>query len=101
MKLGPQVVDTEAMNALNEIYKVVTKSGTTRLKTGTMLASLLHYEEERDPKQRQKVEAVIEEMTSVSLSHTVTPLLCILAMRPRVYTSNVNVPFIRKFYLLD
>ena len=66
MKLGPQVVDTEAMNALNEIYSVVTKSGVTRLKATTRLASLLSYEEERDVKQRQKYETVIEEMRNVS-----------------------------------
>ena len=66
MKLGPQVVDTEAMYTLNEIYSVVTKSGVTRLKTNTRLASLLSYEDERDLKQRQKYETVIDEMRSVS-----------------------------------
>ena len=66
MKLGPQVIDTEAMDALNEIYSVVTKSGVTRLKTNTRLASLLSYEDERDLKQRQKYETVIDEMKNVS-----------------------------------
>ena len=68
MKLGPPVVDTEAMNALNDIYNSVVKLGVTRLKSGTLLASLLAYEEERDPKYRQKYEAVIDEMNSVRLS---------------------------------
>jgi hypothetical protein len=66
MKLGPQVVDTEAMDALNEIYSVVTKSNVTRLKASTRLASLLSYEDERDLKQRQKYETVIEEMKNVN-----------------------------------
>lgn len=66
MKLGPLVVDTEAMNALNEIYNVVTKSGVTRLKSNTRLASLLSYEDERDIKQKQKYETVIDEMSNVS-----------------------------------
>ena len=65
MKLGPQVVDTELMDALNEIYNVVAKSGNTRLKSNTRLASLLSYEDERDIKQRQKYETVIEEMGNV------------------------------------
>ena len=66
MKLGPPVVDTELMNTLNDIYNIVTKSGTTRLKPTTLLASLLAYEKEGDPKNRQKYEAVIDEMNSVS-----------------------------------
>ena len=68
MKLGPNVVDSGAMDALNEFYKTVTKSSTTRLKTGTRLASLLSYEDERDPKMKQKFEAVVDEMNSVSLA---------------------------------
>ena len=65
MKFGPQVIDTEAMDALNEIYSVVTKSNVTRLKSNTRLASLLSYEDERDIKQRQKYETVIDEMKNV------------------------------------
>ena len=68
MKLGPLVVDTEVMDALNEIFNTVTKSGTTKLKSTTRLASLLSYEDERDIKQRQKYETVVEEMKSVSQS---------------------------------
>lgn len=67
MRLGPQVVDTEAMDIMNEMFKLVTKSGTTRLKSNIPLASLLSYKDERDTKMKHKHEAVIEEMSSVSL----------------------------------
>ena len=66
MKLGPQLVDTEVLDALNEIFKLVTNSKTNQLKSGMSLTSLLFYEDERDPKMRQEYESVVDEMSRVS-----------------------------------
>lgn len=63
MMLGSS--DIDLMTILNEIYEVAVRSGVTKLRNTTRLASLMAYEDERDPRKRQKYEIIMEEIRSV------------------------------------
>ena len=63
-KMGSSSVSTDLMNVF---FEVVVRSGVTRLRNTTRLEALLSYEEERDPKKKQKYESIVEEMRSVSV----------------------------------
>ena len=70
------MVDTETNNALNEMYEVVARSGSTKLRAATKLSSLLAFEDEREHRKRQKYENLLEEMRSVSVCVCVCVCVC-------------------------
>lgn len=59
-------MDSVLMDTLNDLFELVCRSNTTRLKAGTMVSSLLSYDEGMDLRRRQKYESIIEEMKTVS-----------------------------------
>ena len=62
--LGRQM-DSVLMDTLNDLFELVCRSNTTRLRAGTMVSSLLSCDEEMDLRRRQKYESIIEEMKNV------------------------------------
>lgn len=61
-------LEADLQGILKEIFTLVVRSGVTKLRANTRLGALVAYEDERDPKVRQKHENLVEEMRSVSRS---------------------------------
>ena len=54
------------MTVLSEVFELVVRSGCiSRIRSGTRLETMLQYEEERDPKKKQKFETIMEELSNV------------------------------------
>ena len=58
-------MDSQLLTTCNEVYEAVCSSGTTRLKHGTRLSSLLNIKEEEDHRLRQKTETIMEDLQNV------------------------------------
>ena len=56
----------DLMSILGDVFELVVRSGcVSRLRSGTRLDTMLQNEEERDPRKRQKYEAIMEELGNV------------------------------------
>ena len=60
--------DSIMLELCNGLFDRIINTGATRLRHPTRLSSLLHYQDETDPRARQKVEFIMDELKSVSLS---------------------------------
>ncbi len=65
-KLGPPRINPELRTILGDLFELVVRTGCiTRLRSNVKLETMLQYEEERDPKKKQKFESIMEELGNV------------------------------------
>ena len=59
-------MDSPIYSKLNLLYEAIVKTTSTGLRQSTRLTSLLLWQQEADPRNKQKLELAIDEMRNVS-----------------------------------
>jgi len=61
----PNLMDSPIYIKLNSLYEAVVKTTSTGIRQSTRLSSLLQWQQETDPRKKQKLELAIDEMRNV------------------------------------
>ena len=74
----PNLMDSPIYVKLNSLYEAVVKTTSTGLRPSTRLTSLLRWQQETDPRNKQKLELALDEMRNVSDRGLVTSTCVII-----------------------
>jgi len=63
-------MDSPIYSKLNTLYETIVKTTSTSIRQSTRLTSLLQWQQESDPRKKQKLELAVDEMKNVSMYST-------------------------------
>ena len=66
----PNLMDSPIYIKLNSLYEAVVRTTSTGLRPSTRLTSLLQWQQEPDPRNKQKLELALDEMRNVCVGGT-------------------------------
>ena len=69
----PNLMDSAIYIKLNSLYEAVVRTTSTGLRPSTRLTSLLQWQQEPDPRNKQKLELALDEMRNVCVGESCTP----------------------------